>query len=108
MHVHGGGPPLCREELDMYSATCNPETDLFLSELHGKASADFARRTSRQFVDDCQGDGEMYDQRYGQGRSSDTAAAVAVSNAGTEIPQGLPGSNSGAEPASTQSELDAP
>jgi len=64
MHVHGGGPTICREELDIYSMETSPETDLCLEELRGKAASDFARRISRQFVDDCKGDLESYEQKY--------------------------------------------
>merc|ERR1711988_765818 len=50
MHVHGGGPVICREELDIYSPACIPETELQLEELRGKDVSDFARRISREFV----------------------------------------------------------
>jgi uncharacterized small protein (DUF1192 family) len=65
MHVHGGGPSICREELDMYSVDCQPETDLRLEELHGKGGSEYSRRISWQFVDECQGDLELYKQRHG-------------------------------------------
>jgi len=64
MHVHGGGPALCREELDIYSADCTPETELCLDELRGKGTSDFARRISRQFVDECHGDIDLYERTY--------------------------------------------
>mmetsp|Transcript_93927 Transcript_93927/g.242689 ORF Transcript_93927/g.242689 Transcript_93927/m.242689 type:complete len:1098 (-) Transcript_93927:450-3743(-) len=64
MHVHGGGPAICREELDVYSAERSPETELYLGELRGKGTADFARRVSWQFVDECLGDLEAYSQKY--------------------------------------------
>jgi len=65
MHVHGGGPSLCREELDMYSADCSPETDLFLEELQGKGASEYSRRISREFVDEFHGDLEAYNRKYG-------------------------------------------
>merc|ERR1719356_915558 len=65
MHVHGGGPVICREELNIYSAECQPEVELRLEELQGSGNKEFARRISRQFVDDCQGDVALYEKRYG-------------------------------------------
>jgi len=67
MHVHGGGPSICREELDINSMECIPEQDLMLEELKGQDSTgrEFSRRISRQFVDDCRGDLELYKRKYG-------------------------------------------
>lgn len=64
MHVHGGGPSICRSELDIYSMQCNPEIELKLEELKGSAAAEFARRISREFVDDCRGDLDVYNRKY--------------------------------------------
>jgi len=68
MHVHGGGPSICREDLDIYSMDGTPELDLSLDELRGKGAEDFSRRISQQFVDECHGDMEMYDRKYGSGQ----------------------------------------
>jgi len=65
MHVHGGGPSICREELDIYSMTCSPEMELNLDELRGKQAVEYSRRISRQFVDECRGDLEAYNRKYG-------------------------------------------
>lgn len=65
MHVHGGGPGICREELEMYSPECVPETSLYLEELQGKEAVEYARRISRGFVDQCHGDLEAYNRLYG-------------------------------------------
>jgi len=65
MHVHGGGPGICREELDIYSAEAAPETELVLHELQGKGAKEYCRRISRQFVDECRGDLDTYSQKYG-------------------------------------------
>lgn len=64
MHVHGGGPGLVREELDIYSTELEPETELELDELRWSDNPDFARRVSRQFVDECHGDLAEYESRH--------------------------------------------
>lgn len=66
-HVHGGGPTVCREELDIYSSEFAPETDLQLDELRGRDTADFSMRISRQFVDECHGDLSLYEHRHASG-----------------------------------------
>jgi len=65
MHVHGGGPSICRDELDMYSPECSPETNLCLEELQGPDAVEYSRRISRQFVDEFHGNLEAYDKKYG-------------------------------------------
>lgn len=65
MHVHGGGDSICREDLDIYSTDCSPETDLCLPELQGTGASEYSRRISREFVDDCRGDLEAYKRKYG-------------------------------------------
>jgi hypothetical protein len=67
MHVHGGGPAICTEDLEIYSVECPPETELFLEELRGTGpgAIDFSRRVSYQLVDDCHGDLALYEQRFG-------------------------------------------
>jgi hypothetical protein len=65
MHVHGGGPVICREELDIDSKEFLPETALQLEELKGRSAVEYARRISHEFVDDCRGDLELYNQKYG-------------------------------------------
>jgi len=64
MHVHGGGPGLVREELDIYSTELEPETEMELDELRCSDNPDFARRVSRQFVDECHGDLAEYESRH--------------------------------------------
>lgn len=64
MHVHGGGPVICRKELDIYSAEGCPQAELFPEDLRSEDSADFARRISYQFVDECHGDAALYEQKY--------------------------------------------
>mmetsp|Transcript_52980 Transcript_52980/g.95656 ORF Transcript_52980/g.95656 Transcript_52980/m.95656 type:complete len:157 (+) Transcript_52980:44-514(+) len=64
MHIHGGGPAIVREELEIYSQELSAETDLIPEEL-SQTGSDFAKRASRQFVDDCHGDLELHDSRYG-------------------------------------------
>lgn len=68
MHVHGGGPPIIREELDMYSASAQAETELVPEELQGGSSGSHdpssCRRVSWQFVDECKGDLELYEKSY--------------------------------------------
>merc|ERR1740121_1576295 len=68
MHVHGGGPAICREELDIYSAEVPPETELYLDDLRrtGKGAGDLSRSLSRQFVDECHGDAQAYERQYGR------------------------------------------
>mmetsp|Transcript_76576 Transcript_76576/g.212705 ORF Transcript_76576/g.212705 Transcript_76576/m.212705 type:complete len:935 (+) Transcript_76576:86-2890(+) len=90
MHVHGGGPLICCEELDIYSAASPPETQLGLVEFRdtGEGAREFARRISRQFVDNCHGDMELYEQRYGSGAasaSSDVEMSEAATTTGTGI-----------------------
>lgn len=80
MHVHGGGPSICREELDMYSADVTPETDLFLDELQGKGAAEYSRRISQQFVDECKGDLEAYRRKYGTPGENDMQIDLDASN----------------------------
>lgn len=68
MHVHGGGPAICRSDLDLYAEGYPVETDLKLDELVMTGyTADFARRTSYLFVEECKGDLEIYQRIYGQG-----------------------------------------
>lgn len=81
MHVHGGGPPICREELDIYSAAASPETELRLDELRGPGARDFARRVSRQFVDECHGDLDLYERTYGRAEEPPAPKAAAVAPA---------------------------
>jgi hypothetical protein len=77
MHVHGGGPAICREELDIYSAECPPETEFGLPELRpGGGQTEVARRISRQFVDECHGDAALYERRYRCGRCDVDAQMV--------------------------------
>lgn len=66
MHVHGGGPGICREELDIYSKENNAEVELKLEELQGAEAVEFSRRISRQFVDECKGDLQTYNRKYGR------------------------------------------
>jgi len=69
MHVHGGGPAICREDLDIYSAGHPLETELKLEELKLTGpTAERARCVSYRFVDECKGDIEMYEQRCCTGR----------------------------------------
>lgn len=66
MHVHGGGPCFCREDLDIYSGEYIPETELYLKELRwGGTNREFARSMSRQLVDEFRGDVSAYEARYG-------------------------------------------
>jgi len=74
MHVHGGGPAICREELDVYSGERSLETELYLDEVRGKGAADFARRLSWQFVDECYGDMEAWGEKYCGGAETDVVA----------------------------------
>jgi hypothetical protein len=66
MHVHGGGPSICREELDIYSKECSPEVELRLEELRDEGSTEYSRRISHEFVDECHGDLAIYNQKYDQ------------------------------------------
>eukprot|EP00929_Paragymnodinium_shiwhaense_P033614 TRINITY_DN18429_c0_g1_i1.p1 TRINITY_DN18429_c0_g1~~TRINITY_DN18429_c0_g1_i1.p1 ORF type:complete len:924 (+),score=193.05 TRINITY_DN18429_c0_g1_i1:152-2923(+) len=69
MHVHGGGPVICTEELDIYSAPCPVEEELRIGELRvgeDGSNADFVKRVSREFVDECRGDQAHYDERFGE------------------------------------------
>lgn len=84
-HIHGGGPVLCREDLDMYSEECSSEVELIVEELTGGGACDpggagtttdLARRLSWQFVDDCQGDLRVYEERHGANRPSAEAIAA--------------------------------
>jgi ubiquitin carboxyl-terminal hydrolase 20/33 len=78
MHVHGGGPALVREELDIYSTELEPETELELDELRWSGNTDFARRVSRQLVDECHGDVAEYERRHnGSPMEVDTACGEA-------------------------------
>lgn len=105
MHVHGGGPVVCREDLNVYSNECHPELDLVPEELSQRNSTQFllgpsnyqedrqvvdsvspAQRLSYQFVDECKGDCELYLGRYtrqcgGAGYSSGSSSAYAPSAA---------------------------
>mmetsp|Transcript_2570 Transcript_2570/g.5654 ORF Transcript_2570/g.5654 Transcript_2570/m.5654 type:complete len:896 (+) Transcript_2570:110-2797(+) len=64
MHIHGGGPVICREELDIYSAECKAEEDLHLEELRAFEGMNLATRMSWQFVDECRGDISLFEQKY--------------------------------------------
>lgn len=64
VHLHGGGPAIVREELDIYSGPHPLETKLVPDELKDAAS-DLPCRLSRQFVDECLGSMEMYEDKYG-------------------------------------------
>jgi len=64
MHIHGGGPVICREELDIYSAECKPEEDLYLEDLRNFEGHSLATRMSWQFVDECRGDIQLFEQKY--------------------------------------------
>lgn len=77
MHVHGGGPGVCREELDIYSTEGDAEIELKLDELRGSdaKSIDYARRVSREFVDVCKGDLEAYALKYGSAADSEDRPA---------------------------------
>jgi len=57
VHCHGGGPPICREKLDMRSKECHPEAVVAIDELKDQ---EFSRRTSWMFVETCHGDMEKY------------------------------------------------
>lgn len=67
MHVHGGGPAIVREDLDIYSGAAAPDVNLMLEELKSSpgSSRDFARRLSSGFVDGCKGNLDLYEQQYG-------------------------------------------
>jgi len=91
-HVHGGGPAICREDLDIFSASHRLETELMLEEFGtSAANLEFSQRISWQYVDECQGDAELYKQRYhgvcpvarplaaGADPAHEDAAAVAAS-----------------------------
>lgn len=86
LHMHGGGPPLIREELDMYSATSSAETNLVPDEIRSPGGGDIARRISHEFVDACSGEIELYRQRYGPIESPD---AVPPETREPEITRGL-------------------
>jgi len=86
MHVHGGGPVICRQELDIYSQECRPEKALCLEELNEKDPSDLACRISWQFVDDCKGDRDAYDRKY-------------VSHMDTESPDAMKTDDNCGEPA---------
>lgn len=74
-HVHGGGPPICREELDVYSESHRLEDELKLEELAlTGSSVDLARRISWQYVDECQGSMELYEEKYGAGAARAASA----------------------------------
>mmetsp|Transcript_17196 Transcript_17196/g.49750 ORF Transcript_17196/g.49750 Transcript_17196/m.49750 type:complete len:942 (-) Transcript_17196:70-2895(-) len=67
-HLHGGGPAICREDLDIYSAEHRLETELKLEELKPIGDrAELSRRMRHEFVDECKGDTELFLERYGQG-----------------------------------------
>lgn len=68
-HFHGGGPLICREDLDIYSAERRPEHELKLEELRPTSGdrAEYARRMRHEFVDVCKGDMELFQERFGQG-----------------------------------------
>jgi len=82
MHVHGGGPAIVRDELDMYSKEL-PVEDLVPEELCPPGN-DFAVRTSRQFVDECHGDLELYRRKYGGGDDTTTATTTSQVDANCE------------------------
>merc|ERR1719221_909413 len=88
MHVHGGGPAICRDELDIYSAEIPPETELYLDELRrtGKGASDLSRSLSRQFVDECHGDAQAHEQQYGRPHSGDGAPPDARQRDLREVP----------------------
>lgn len=65
MHVHGGGPPVVRNDLEMPWQEISPETHLLPDELRPKEGDDFYMRTSREFVEECGGDEELYKSLYG-------------------------------------------
>merc|ERR1712217_595870 len=68
-HVHGGGPTFCRDDLDIYSGEFIPELELYLDELRwSPTNREFPRTMSRQFVDECRGDLDLYEDRYGCGQ----------------------------------------
>ncbi|CAE7349073.1 usp33 [Symbiodinium natans] len=78
MHVHGGGPAIVRDELEIYSKELSVEADLVPEELC-PAGNDFAVRSSKQFVDECHGDMESLTQCFlVLGRLKKIAAAAAV------------------------------
>eukprot|EP00927_Polykrikos_kofoidii_P011579 TRINITY_DN14937_c0_g1_i3.p1 TRINITY_DN14937_c0_g1~~TRINITY_DN14937_c0_g1_i3.p1 ORF type:complete len:996 (+),score=175.29 TRINITY_DN14937_c0_g1_i3:247-3234(+) len=89
MHVHGGGPCICTEELDIYSAECTPETDLCLDELAGNdaETAEFSRRISRELVDECHGDMALWEERFGK-RSATALKASATTELGVSAAHG--------------------
>lgn len=64
MHVHGGGPAIVRDDLEIYSQELPLETELVPDELRPKEGDDFSMRTSREFVDECHGDEELYKRLY--------------------------------------------
>mmetsp|Transcript_21289 Transcript_21289/g.68944 ORF Transcript_21289/g.68944 Transcript_21289/m.68944 type:complete len:957 (-) Transcript_21289:68-2938(-) len=79
MHVHGGGPAICRTSLDLYSEGHPLETELKLEELQfAGATEEFARRTSHVCVEECKGDAELFHQRYGGGGHGDIEMMSAV------------------------------
>jgi len=69
-HIHGGGPCICRKELDIYSGVGEPEVrrpqDLFETE-----GEEVAIRTSSKFVDEFHGDRDAYNLKYGALRWGD-------------------------------------
>eukprot|EP00930_Biecheleria_cincta_P101498 TRINITY_DN9314_c0_g1_i1.p1 TRINITY_DN9314_c0_g1~~TRINITY_DN9314_c0_g1_i1.p1 ORF type:complete len:920 (-),score=147.92 TRINITY_DN9314_c0_g1_i1:275-2944(-) len=64
MHAHGGGPAIVREDLDAYSQTSRPEKDLIPEELRAEGNESVMRSTW-QFADECKGDLQLYQQKYG-------------------------------------------
>jgi len=91
MHVHGGGQLICRQDLNIYAAECAPETDLQLAELREGASAS-PEILTWQFVDECMGDTQLHQEKYGDVTMGGTAAAeevVSVAVAPVPAPAGL-------------------
>ncbi|CAE8701241.1 unnamed protein product, partial [Polarella glacialis] len=73
MHLHGGGPAIIRDDLEIYAEELRPETQLIPEELRISDGSDFIVRMSRQYVDECQGDLQLYQSVFG-GREAAVAA----------------------------------
>ncbi|CAJ1451868.1 unnamed protein product [Effrenium voratum] len=92
MHIHGGGPAVVRDDLEIYSKELRPEVHLVPQELRPAEGDDFAMRTSRQFVDECHGDFELYNSLHGsnskeKGDASQEALISGVEDAPEDVPQ---------------------
>merc|ERR1712137_383935 len=89
-HVHGGGPTFCRDDLDIYSGEYIPELELYLDELRSSGSnREFSRNMSRQFVDECRGDVNLYDARYGRSHKTADGSNTDVGTGNSGAPAAL-------------------